>query len=510
MKNNRFDNIFLNRIALIYGLIVAVVNFIGYLLANSGGMPIADTSDYRGWMEFMQNHSTIITALSFFAFAIPAMLIVLYRVTSKDRWIKRIINLPFVFSLFGSLGWILSFLMEVGVLLVARSMIGIRVIEIITVSLFNILEECICIFTMAFLVLDFIHRKYVLPKLFPDGNLGGLSNHHKPSIRFLVHIFYLSICIFPVFFLISTLITIVRNNNLSTDITLWITVLCILVFTIIILWTFCDYLSTPIKKLKQGTKKISDGEYGYHVSIVSNDDFGELADAFNEMSTSLDEKNKKIFAIQDSIIKGMAVMVESRDNSTGGHINRTSECVRIFVEKLSRMEQYKDYTKEYWKAIIKAAPMHDLGKIAVDDAVLRKPGKFTDEEFEKMKSHSSEGARIVEHVLYQVDDEVFKQVAINVAHYHHEKWNGMGYPEKLAGTDIPFEARVMALADVFDALVSKRCYKESFSYDKAFEIIEESLGTHFDSELGWIFIGCRAGLEELYDNMMKAADEKID
>lgn len=142
--------------------------------------------------------------------------------------------------------------------------------------------------------------------------------------------------------------------------------------------------------------------------------------------------------------------------------------------------------------------MHDLGKIAVDDAVLRKPGRFTDEEYEKMKVHAKEGAKIVQSVLKNVDDEEFKTIAQNVAHYHHEKWNGAGYPEKLSGEQIPFEARIMALADVFDALVSKRCYKESMSYDKAFEIIKNDLGTHFDPKLGELFIDCRPELIDLY------------
>ncbi len=144
--------------------------------------------------------------------------------------------------------------------------------------------------------------------------------------------------------------------------------------------------------------------------------------------------------------------------------------------------------------------MHDLGKIAIDDVILRKPGKFTDEEYEIMKKHSAEGARIVESVLNEVDDINFKRIAINIAHYHHEKWNGTGYPEKISGEQIPMEARIMALADVFDALVSKRCYKDSFSYDKAFQIIEESLGSHFDPELGKIFIQCRPELQKLYES----------
>lgn len=157
-------------------------------------------------------------------------------------------------------------------------------------------------------------------------------------------------------------------------------------------------------------------------------------------------------------------------------------------------------TPSFCESMIKAAPMHDLGKIAVDDAILRKPGKFTDEEYEIMKSHSAAGAKIVANVLQEVDDLEFKQIAVNVAHYHHEKYDGKGYPCGLKGEEIPFEARIMALADVFDALVSKRCYKDSFSYDKAFQIIEESLGTHFDPLLGKAFIACRENLEALYNN----------
>jgi len=502
MKDKIYNNVIINRIALIYGLIVAFVNYIGFRLANAGGMPVVDTKDYQAWILYMNNNSVVIAILSILSFATPAALIISYLITSKDKWSKRIINLPFIYSAIGCLGWILSFITEFFYLLYVRQTINIKITEIVVVSFLNILQECICIFTLAFLILDFIHRKIVLPMIYPEGNLSRFTDRFKPSVRFVVHIFYLSICIFPAFFLTSSLITIIRNNNIGINYTTWFTLACILLFTVIILWTFCDYLVTPIKKLKLGTQRIKDGDYGYKVNIVSNDDFGELADAFNEMSLSLEEKNNRIHAIQNSIIKGMAVMVESRDNSTGGHINRTSDCVRVFIDTLSKNENYSQYDNAYWKAVIKAAPMHDLGKIAVDDAVLRKPGRFTDEEFEKMKAHSSEGARIVENVLSQVDDENFKTIAINVAHYHHEKWNGLGYPEKLSGTNIPFEARVMAFADVFDALVSKRCYKESFSYDKAFEIIEKDLGTHFDPELGKIFIECRKDLEMLYDSYL--------
>ncbi len=217
-----------------------------------------------------------------------------------------------------------------------------------------------------------------------------------------------------------------------------------------------------------------------------------------ELSHLVEEKTAQVTDMQDSIIRGMATMVESRDNSTGGHIMRTSDCMDIFVEELSKHKELEVVTPRFCKLLIKAAPMHDLGKIAVDDAVLRKPGLFTPEEYEKMKEHPAKGAVIVEKVLQNINDKDFKRIAINVAHYHHEKWNGKGYPDHLKGNEIPFEARVMALVDVFDALVSKRCYKEAKSFDEAFEIIKNDLGQHFDPELGKIFLECRPQLEEYY------------
>lgn len=221
-----------------------------------------------------------------------------------------------------------------------------------------------------------------------------------------------------------------------------------------------------------------------------------------ELSKLVEEKTLQVTDMQDSIIRGIATMVESRDNSTGGHILRTSDCIQIFIDELRKHNEITGCTPQFCKLIVKAAPMHDLGKIAVDDSILRKPGKFTPEEYEKMKEHPAKGAVIVEKVLSNIDDDEFRRIAINVAHYHHEKWNGKGYPEHLSGTKIPLEARIMALADVFDALVSKRCYKEAKTFDEAFEIIKNDLGHHFDPQIGRIFIECRPKLEEYYNSTM--------
>lgn len=216
------------------------------------------------------------------------------------------------------------------------------------------------------------------------------------------------------------------------------------------------------------------------------------------------QKTQHIVEMHDNLILSMATMVESRDNSTGGHIKRTSECVRIIIGEM-RADAESPFadrlTDEFCEDIIKAAPMHDLGKVAVDDKILRKPGRFTDEEYEIMKTHAAEGARIVHEILKDTDNESFKIVAENVAHYHHERMDGSGYPEHLEGDKIPLEARIMAIADVYDALVSKRVYKESMSFEQADKIMMESMGKHFDKQLEKYYISARPKLEAYYTSL---------
>ncbi len=222
----------------------------------------------------------------------------------------------------------------------------------------------------------------------------------------------------------------------------------------------------------------------------------ELIDLKSNLEDRLKERTQHIRHIQEMMVLGMATMVESRDNSTGGHIKRTSEVVKVFSKRLLGL--VPELSEDFLGMVTRAAPMHDLGKISVDDVILRKQGRFTDEEYAEMKKHSAEGARIVGQILNGVEEESFVGIAVNIAHYHHEKWGGSGYPAGISREDIPVEARIMALADVFDALVSKRCYKEAYSYDRAFDIIESSLGSHFDPKLGKIFLTCRPELEALY------------
>ena len=263
-----------------------------------------------------------------------------------------------------------------------------------------------------------------------------------------------------------------------------------------------------IRNLKRGNY-----QYGYLLEfndITKDERYVDMIERYNnDLQEEVKEQTAHISTIKDMLVMGMASMVDSRDNSTGGHIRRTADVVLIFAQRLL-LEDLGDgysFTKDFLNQVVKAAPMHDLGKIAVKDEVLTKKGKYTPAEYAEMKKHPAEGAKIVRSILTGVEDDDFVNIAENVAHYHHEKWNGEGYPEGLKKEEIPVEARIMALADVFDALVSKRYYKDAYSYDVAFGIIQDSLGSHFDPELGKVFIKCRRELEGLYDYYKDHGDD---
>lgn len=243
-------------------------------------------------------------------------------------------------------------------------------------------------------------------------------------------------------------------------------------------------------------------------AIVISDDtaqqeYLQLISSYNErLEREVTQKTRHVLAMHDNLIMSMADMVEGRDPNTGGHIKRTSSVVQIFVRKLQEVG-YGGLSEQFLKEVAKAAPMHDLGKIAIDDAILRKPGKYTDAEYRIMQTHAEKGAEIVGKILKREDNEMFYTIAVNVAHYHHEKYDGTGYPAHLKSEAIPVEARIMALADVFDALVSKRCYKEKYSYTEAFDIIRDALGQHFDPALGTLFLSCANELTLCYNALQK-------
>ncbi|MCR5340954.1 MAG: HD domain-containing protein [Saccharofermentans sp.] len=242
---------------------------------------------------------------------------------------------------------------------------------------------------------------------------------------------------------------------------------------------------------------------GYLVELVDDTDqqarIEQLSFKGERLQREATKAAKKLKSLQSSTILGMAAMIESRDNSTGGHINRTTACCALFVEHLRTLHDYNQ-SENYWDAVVNSSPLHDLGKIGVSDSILKKTSGLKPWEYDEMKTHAAKGAEIVKKVLADVDDKEFVRVATNVAHYHHEKYDGSGYPDHLRGEQIPFEARIMALVDVFDALVSQRYYKEPMSYDDAFKIIHDERGSHFDPHLSKIFISLKPEIISLYES----------
>ncbi len=218
----------------------------------------------------------------------------------------------------------------------------------------------------------------------------------------------------------------------------------------------------------------------------------------------INAKNETISKMQNALIMVLADMVESRDKNTGDHVRKTAAYVEIILREMKRKGIYSEMlTEEFIQHVIDSAPLHDVGKIIIPDAILNKPGKLTDEEFETMKKHTSAGSEIISKVIAIVPDSGYLHEAKNLAAYHHEKWNGRGYPSGLAGEDIPLSARVMAVADVMDALVSRRSYKEPFTFEKACEIIVEGKGTHFDPNIIDAFVSASDEIREVTERFNK-------
>lgn len=199
------------------------------------------------------------------------------------------------------------------------------------------------------------------------------------------------------------------------------------------------------------------------------------------------------------MISGFSTLVENKDDSTGGHILRTKQYVEIILNQLQNEKKYRNIiSRDFVKNMLNAAPMHDIGKISTPDVILQKPGKLTPEEYEIMKQHAPRGGEIIMETFSRLDNPEFLKTAYYVARYHHEKWNGNGYPEGLDGEKIPLCARIMAIADVFDAVSAKRCYRDAMPIDQCFQIIENGRGTDFDPDLVDVFLDAKEEIIKVY------------
>ena len=201
------------------------------------------------------------------------------------------------------------------------------------------------------------------------------------------------------------------------------------------------------------------------------------------------DSQQSVREIHNATISVIADLVENRDKVTGSHIERVQIYLELLINELIRSKVFVD-EMSHWDLdlVLPSAQLHDVGKIVISDLVLNKTGKLTDEEFDLIKKHCTEGEMIIDRIINKTKNDSFLLHAKRFAGYHHEKWNGTGYPQRLTGEEIPLEGRLMALADVYDALLSERPYKKAYTHDQAVEIIQKDSGIHFDPKIVEAFL----------------------
>jgi putative two-component system response regulator len=222
-----------------------------------------------------------------------------------------------------------------------------------------------------------------------------------------------------------------------------------------------------------------------------------IDELIRERTEQLSKRTEQLVRLQNSIVFTLADVVENRDENTGGHIDRTAVYVKILINAMIRGNVCMDEMLGWdLDSIVSSARLHDLGKVAISDSILNKPGKLTNEEFSIIKTHCSAGEQIIDHMIERTGDADFLNNAKLFAAYHHEKWNGSGYPYGLKEKEIPLQGRIMAFVDVYDALTSERPYKKAMTHDEALAVINEDAGKHFDPQIAKVFNEISAEIKE--------------
>lgn len=297
------------------------------------------------------------------------------------------------------------------------------------------------------------------------------------------------------------------ERNFTTGMTSLFLAFFLVIFAVV-LWVVEYHIVLPVNSMAECTDSFAFNSNETldanvlrmkEIGIHTGDEIENLYNAIVKMASDsvehledIQHKNETIKKMQNALILVLADLVESRDKNTGDHVKKTAAYTEIIMKKMRELGFYPDVlTDEFMESVVNSAPLHDIGKIKVSDMILNKPGRLTDDEFVIMQSHAAEGSNILDQVIELVPDSDYLYEAKNLAHYHHEKWNGKGYPDRISGEDIPLSARIMAVADVFDALVSRRSYKDPFSFEQACDIIREGAGSHFDPKVAEAFLAAQ-------------------
>ena len=365
-------------------------------------------------------------------------------------------------------------------------------LEIVPVSLNLVLHAVFFILLSLFMFVMFLHTLSFI-KGFPQ----------KLIFRFLIFLPFIISVILILVFLPELEFIIGKKVNYSMGISVVVCYLVILLYFILIF----VFTVRRIKYLEV-RKRINVMSFLFIslLILISQIIFPEilissLVPAFSLIALYINIEDpvlRRMKNYNSEIVTSFATLVESRDSSTGSHVKRTKSYVKILLDEIKTNNLYSSImTKDFEDKMMNAAPMHDIGKISIPDTILQKPGKLTDEEYSVMKKHSVLGGEIIQEIFKDMDDKEFLNIAYDVTRYHHEKWNGNGYPEGLVGKEIPFSARIMAIADVFDAISAKRCYRDAMPLEKCFAIIKEGKGVDFDPVLTDLFLNAREKVEKV-------------
>jgi putative two-component system response regulator len=262
-----------------------------------------------------------------------------------------------------------------------------------------------------------------------------------------------------------------------------------------------DYITKPI------SPPIVLARVKTSLTLKAAADFLKDKNAFLEQEVA--RRTEEVHDIQDVTILTMASLAETRDNETGNHIIRTQHYVKLLALQLREHPRFAHYLDDATiNLLFKSAPLHDIGKVGIPDSILLKPGKLTQEEFETMKTHTTQGKLAIESAESRLGKNVpFLRCAKEIAYSHQEKWDGSGYPEGLAGDAIPISARLMAIADVYDALISRRVYKPPFTHEASMSIIEEGRGRHFDPDVVDAFVAIQRQCQEIAERHANTDEE---
>ena len=249
--------------------------------------------------------------------------------------------------------------------------------------------------------------------------------------------------------------------------------------------TAADSDETESRGLKSGAADYVTKPFNHDVVRARVDNHINLARYRHRLEQLVAKKAAEVTKTYESTLEVLATIIEYRNLESGAHIRRTTLLTEVLISKMSEMEQFKHIMQsENIHSLIKASALHDIGKIGISDSILLKPGKLTPEEFDVIKTHTSVGSEIIDRISENLpDNDMYLKYAKDICHHHHERWDGKGYPVGLSGSNIPLSARIISIVDVYDALVSPRCYKSAYSHETSLGIIIEGRGTQFDPNI---------------------------